>query len=116
MLLPTPCMMEKNMKNSSNTTTERFECGDRYEAEKLVGVTTMQENEDIHILDVAAVYENEIVIILKDRSYHSILMKDSNNAMRLRRLILEITSGKKNTFQSKFHDQIVEIVLNGSDK
>lgn len=109
-------MMEKNMKNSSNTTTERFECGDRYEAEKLVGVTTMQKNEDIHISDVAAVYENEIVIILKDRSYHSILMKDSNNAMRLRRLILEITSGKKKILRSKFQDQIVEIVINATDK
>lgn len=104
------------MKNSSNTTTERFECGDRYEAEKLVGVTTMQKNEDIHISDVAAVYENEIVIILKDRSYHSILMKDSNNAMRLRRLILEITSGKKKILRSKFQDQIVEIVINATDK
>ena len=109
-------MMKKNMKNNSNTTTERFECGDRYEAEKLVGVTTMQKNKDIHISDVAAVYENEIVIVLKDRSCHSILMKDSNNAMRLRTLILEIISGKRNTFQSKFHDQIVEIVLNGNDK
>ena len=116
MLLPTSCMMEKNMKNSSNITTERFECGDRYEAEKLVGVTTMQKNEDIHISDVAAVYENEIVIILKDRSYHSILMKDSNNAMRLRRLILEITSGKKKILRSKFQDQIVEIVINATDK
>jgi hypothetical protein len=108
--------MEKNMKNNPNTSTERFECGDRYEAEKLVGVTTMQKNELTYILDVAAVYENEIVIVLKDRSYHSILMKDSNNATRLSRLILEITSGKKNTFQSKFHDQIVEIILNGNDK
>lgn len=102
------------MKNNPNTSIERFECGDRYEAEKLVGITTMQKNEVTYILDVAAVYENEIVIVLKDRSYHSILMKDSNNATRLRRLILEITSGKKNTFQSKFHDQIVEIILNGS--
>jgi hypothetical protein len=108
--------MEKNMKNSSNTTTERFECGDRYEAEKLVGVTTMQKNEDTPISDVAAVYENEIVIVLKDKSYHSILMKDSDNATRLRRLILEITGGKINTFQTKFDDQLVEIILNGNDK
>ena len=40
------------MKNNPNTTTERFECGDRYEAEKLVGVTTMQKNGFTYILDV----------------------------------------------------------------
>lgn len=93
---------------------EQFECDDRYEAEKLAGFLTVQKDDFTSLRGVANVIENEIVIILKDSSSHSVLLKDNTTAIRLRRLIDNIVEGIITIYGSSFEDnrgEIINIVL-----
>jgi hypothetical protein len=94
---------------------EQFECDDRYEAEKLAGFLAIQKDDFTSLRGVANVIDNEIVIILKDSSSHSVLLKDNNTAIRLRRLIEDIVQGIITICGSSFENQraeIINIVLN----
>lgn len=91
--------------------SERFECDDIYEAEKLAGLASVQEDNSTYIHSITNVIENEIIIILKDRSCHSILMKDSSNAMRLKGLLSEIVQGKKTISKSSFEHHTTRIII-----
>ena len=93
------------------TKLERFECYDKYEAEKLAGLTGLQKDHSIYIQDICDVIGNEIVVILKDRSSHCIVMKDNDNAARLNRLLSEVVQGKKTISQSNYENYTTELVL-----
>ena len=90
---------------------ERFECEDKYEAEKLAGLTGLQKDRWTYIRDISDVRENEVVVVLKDRTSHCIIMKDNNNAERLNRFLSDMLEGKKTVSQSSYHDHVTEIVL-----
>jgi hypothetical protein len=90
---------------------EKFECEDKYEAEKLAGLTGLQKDHQTYIRDISDVIENEVVVVLKDRTSHCVLMKDNNNAERLNRLLSDVLQGKKTISQSSYRDYITEIVL-----
>lgn len=86
---------------------EKFECEDRYEAEKLAGFLAVRAS--LH--GIAAIVQNEVVIILKDRSSHSVTMKDHNNAVRLKSLIEDMLEQKKIISESSSNDYVTEITL-----
>ena len=90
---------------------EKFECDDKYEAEKLAGFLAVHEDNRTFLHDVAAIIQNEIVITLKDKSSHSIMMKDRNMAFRLKSLIEEVLVQKKRISGSNFEDYVTEITI-----
>ncbi len=63
------------------------------------------------IAGVAAVVDNEIVIILKDKSSHSVLLKDNITALRLKYMIEEIVKEKRSVIESKFQKYIMEVII-----
>jgi hypothetical protein len=63
------------------------------------------------IAGVAAVVDNEIVMILKDKSSHSVLLKDNGTALRLKYMIEEIVKEKKSVIESKFENYIMEVII-----
>jgi hypothetical protein len=104
-------MIGKITKVIDMSNVERFECEDKYEAEKLAGLTGLQKDHSTYIQDIGDVIENEIVVILKDRSSHCILMKDNDTAARLNRLLSDVVQGKKTISQSSYQNYTTEIVL-----
>ena len=94
---------------------KRFECEDRYEAEKLAGLASVQKNCSTYIAGVAAVIGNEIVIKLKDRSSHAVLMKDEGTAVKLKILLQDVVDGTESIQASDFENNIAIIKL-GSNK
>ena len=70
--------------------TITFECEDLYEAEKLASLMSVQRDGTVWIAGVGAIVRNEIVIQLKDRSSHSVVLKDSATAERLQQLIHDV--------------------------
>jgi len=90
---------------------EKFECDDKYEAEKLAGFLAIQEDNSIFLYGLANIVQNEVVIILKDRSSHSIMMKDRDTALRLKSLIEEILLQKKRILGSNSEDYVTEITI-----
>jgi hypothetical protein len=89
---------------------EKFECDDKYEAEKLAGFLAHEDNSNF-LHGVAAIFQSEIVITLKDRSSHSIMMKDCNTALRLKSLIEEVLVQKKRISRSNFDGYVTEITI-----
>jgi hypothetical protein len=75
--------------------TETFECEDSYEAEKLTGLLAVQKDKSIYVSRVVGTVKNEIIIMLKDKSSHSITLKDEKNAWRLKSLVEDIVRGGK---------------------
>jgi len=90
---------------------EKFECDDKYEAEKLAGFLAIQEDNSIFLHGLANIVQNEVVIILKDRSSHSIMMKDRDTALRLKSLLEEILLQKKRILGSNSEDYVTEITI-----
>jgi hypothetical protein len=91
--------------------TVKFECDDRYEAEKLVSLVSVQKDDTVYVDGVAAVVGNEIVIKLKDRSSHAIQLKDKENVDRLKSLLMDVVKGKKRILSSDFSGSVAEITL-----
>ncbi|HZB99666.1 MAG TPA: hypothetical protein VE226_06590 [Nitrososphaeraceae archaeon] len=63
------------------------------------------------ITGIGAIVNNEIVLILKDKSSHSVLLKDNNTALRLKYLIEEVSKEKKSVIGSKFENYVTEIIV-----
>ncbi len=92
-------------------TTVKFQCDGPYEAEKLVGLMSVQKDDTAYVEGVAAVIDNEIVIKLKDNSSHAVLLKDKANVDRLQSLLLSFVNGKTKILSSKFSGSVAEITL-----
>ena len=55
---------------------KKFHCIDKYEARKLASLLFIKDGSETFITEVLDVIENEIIVGLKDKSAHSILLKD----------------------------------------
>jgi hypothetical protein len=91
--------------------SEKFECDDRYEAEKLSSLLSVQKDGTVWFTGIEAVVGHEIVIKLKDNSSHAILLKDKESANKLRLLLMEVAKGNTQIYSSDFSGSISEIVL-----
>jgi len=54
----------------------KIKCLDKYEAEKLASLIFIKEGKETFIIEILNVIDNEIVVKIKDKSAHSILLKD----------------------------------------
>ena len=91
--------------------TVKFECDDGYEAEKLAGLVSVQKGDTVYVDGVAAVIGSEIVIKLKDKSSHAVVLQDTANAGRLKALLLDVVDGRVSIHSSDFAGSIAEITL-----
>jgi hypothetical protein len=87
----------------------RFACDDRYEAEKLASLMSVQKDGSVYVESVAAIIDNEIVIKLKDKSSHAVVLKDNENVKALDELLQEVVSGKTMIISSNFEGSMAEI-------
>ncbi len=55
-------------------------CEDTYEAQKLSSLIYIKDDNETFITGILEIIENELVISLKDKSAHSILLKDKKEA------------------------------------
>ena len=92
-------------------TTVRFQCDDRYEAEKLASLVSVQKDDTAYVDGVAAVIGREIVIKLKDKSSHAVLLKDKEDVDRLQSLLLNVLNGKTKILSSNFSGSVAEITF-----
>src|ERR687893_1937077 len=89
--------------------TLKFECDDRYEAEKLASLMSVQKDNTVWVSGVEAVVGNEIVIQLKDRSSHSVLLKDEQTVVRLKSFMTDLMKGKIKIDSSECLESVTEI-------
>jgi hypothetical protein len=91
--------------------TITFECEDRYEAEKLASLMSVQRDGTVWIAGVGALVRNELVIRLKDRSAHAVVLVDAQVAERLQQLILDIVRDKVKVRSTDSSGAMAKIII-----
>jgi len=59
---------------------KRIFCEDKYEAQKLSSLIYVKEDKEMFITGILEVIDNEMIVSLKDKSAHSILLKNRYEA------------------------------------
>jgi hypothetical protein len=95
--------------------TLKFECDDRYEAEKLASLLSVQKDNTLWVSGVEAVVGNEIVIQLKDRSSHSVLLKDEQTVVSLKSFMTDLMKGNLTIQSSACVGSVTEITINNNN-
>jgi hypothetical protein len=93
----------------------KFACDDRYEAEKLAGLLSVQKNGTLYVDGITAIIGNEVVLKLKDKSSHAVVMKDEKNVASLEALLQNVIKGRIAILSSDFEGAITEVKV-GEEK
>ena len=88
----------------------KFECLDSYETEKL-GSMLLPDKDSVHfVVQVVKIVDNEIVLMLKDKSCHAVLMKDNLNAVKLKEFVRELIFGSMFVINTFGQESILNVV------
>lgn len=85
-------------------------CQDKHEATKLASLIFIKDGKETYISSILNVYENEVVISLKDKSAHSIVLKDTDQVDIFVDFIQSVLDDVNKITDTKTISEIVEIV------
>lgn len=88
---------------------KRITCQDKYEAQKLASLIYIKDNNELFITGILEIVENELVISLKDKSAHSILLKDESEAESFADFIQSIIENTDRVVDIRVIENIVEM-------
>ena len=98
---------------TNNKKLDNIVCLDKYEREKLISLFSIHKDDSLFVMDVENVIDNEIIVRLKDKSSHSITLKDKDNAYSLFLIIKEIKNGKRRFIKIEYlgsNENIIKII------
>ena len=84
-------------------------CTDNYEAQKLASLIYVKDDKEIFINGILDIIENEIVISLKDKSAHSVLLQDRAQADIFADFIQSVIDNVNTITDTKVIENVVEI-------
>ena len=84
-------------------------CQDKYESQKLAGLIFVKESMETYITEILNVIENEIVLSVKDKSAHSIILKDDNQVVNFVDFIQSVVEKKHKITDTQIIDNVVKI-------
>jgi len=85
-------------------------CDDEYEAQKLMSLIFIKEEKQTYITSILNIIQNEMVISLKDKSAHSILLKDQKNVEKFADFIQSVLDKQHNLVSTTKIKSIIEII------
>jgi len=85
-------------------------CNDKYEAQKLAGLIFVNETKETYITEILNVIENEIVLLVEDKSAHSIILKDNDQSLLFTDFIQSVIEKKHKIMNTKIIENTVEII------
>ena len=84
-------------------------CDDEYEAQKLMSLIFIKEDKETYITGILNVIKNEMIIALKDKSAHSVLLKDEENVEKFADFIQSVIDQEHNLVNTKMIKSVIEI-------
>ena len=84
-------------------------CDDKYEAQKLASLIFIKDGKETYITSILNIIKNELVISLKDKSAHSILLKDEKNVEKFADFIQSVIEKEHSLTSTRILENIVEI-------
>jgi len=83
---------------------------DNYEAQKLASLIFIKDGEETYIKAILNIIKNELVILLKDKSAHSIMFKEEGNVEEFADFIQSVLDKEHKIISTTVNDVNVEIV------
>jgi len=87
----------------------KIKCFDKYEAEKLASMIFIKDGKETFITEILNIIDNEIVVKLKDKSAHSILLKDNSQVESFADFIQSVFENKHKIVNTSIAEDEIEI-------
>ena len=84
-------------------------CDDKYEAQKLASLIFIKEGKETYITSILNIIKNELVISLKDKSAHSVVLKDEKNVERFADFIQSVFENEHSLTSTTITEDRLEI-------
>ena len=84
-------------------------CQDKYESQKLASLIFVKEGHETFITEILNVVDNEVVFSIKDKSAHSVLLRDKNQVEIFIDFIQSIIDKKHKILDTTTNDDVVKI-------
>ena len=91
-------------------TTITILCQDKYEAQKLANLIFVNDTKETYVTEILNVVENEVVLSIKDKSAHSVVLKDNDQVLLFTDFIQSVIEKKQKIIQTKIAENSVEII------
>jgi len=85
-------------------------CEDKYESQKLSSLIFIKESQETYITKILNIIDNEVVVEIKDRSVHSVLLKDKNQVEIFADFIQSVVEKKHRIISTTIFEKDIEIV------
>ena len=85
-------------------------CQDKYEAEKLANLIFVNDTKETYVTEILNVIENEIVLSIKDKSAHSVILEDNDQVLLFTDFIQSVIEKKQKIVQTEIVENSVMIV------
>tara|TARA_B100000586_G_C19724943_1_gene267264 strand:- start:122 stop:406 length:285 start_codon:yes stop_codon:yes gene_type:complete len=85
-------------------------CQDKYEAQKLASLIFVNNTKETYVTEILNVIENEVVLSIKDKSAHSVILKDNDQVLLFTDFIQSVIEKKQKIAHTKIVENSVEIV------
>ena len=87
----------------------KISCEDKYESQKLASLIFIKDSQETYITRILNIVENEVVVELKDKSAHSVLLKDNTQVEKFADFIQSVVENEQKIVSTKVLDEDVEI-------
>ena len=85
-------------------------CRDKYEAQKLANLIFVNDTKETYVTEILNVVENEVVLSIKDKSAHSVVLEDNDQALLFTDFIQSVIEKKQKIVQTEIVENSVMIV------
>ena len=88
----------------------KIKCLDKYEAEKFASLIFIKDGKETFVTEILNVIDNEIVVKIKDKSAHSILLKDKTQVESFADFIQSVFDKEHKIIDAHISGDEVEII------
>ena len=85
-------------------------CQDKYEAQKLANLTFVNDTKEAYLTEILNVIENEVVLSIKDKSAHSIILMDNDQVLLFTDFIQSVIEKRQKIIRTETVGSSVNIV------
>jgi len=85
-------------------------CQDKYEAQKLANLIFVNDTKETYVTEILNVVDNEVVLSIKDKSAHSVILVDNDQVLVFTDFIQSVIEKKQKIVQTETVGSSVVIV------
>tara|TARA_B000000460_G_scaffold148328_1_gene104763 strand:+ start:161 stop:445 length:285 start_codon:yes stop_codon:yes gene_type:complete len=85
-------------------------CQDKYEAQKLANLIFVNDTKETYMTEILNVIENEVVLLIKDKSAHSVILVDNDQVLLFTDFIQSVIEKKQKIVQTETVGSSVKMV------